>query len=193
MHKIFIVRSVLLTYIQISITFICNCTLIVHWWFYACAACRRRSTSCVSQFRFSKRNSVVPSWHSVAYKRLDLVLSVRLTGKLPASTSTVCSVSSCETVRCSTRALDQYTICVWRLRLGPVTSTVNQRSPHLLARHARKALPLSLECLAAFNAKPGYLYALTKILLHFIYFAINLHFIAKCLSACCTSGPIYLF
>jgi len=115
------------------------------------SACRQRSTNCVSRSRFSRRNSVVRSWHCVVYRRRAHVSSARSPAKRRPSTSTATSVSSCVTVRCWTLALDPSTICVLRARPVQMTSIVSQRSRNSLVRRVKKALLPSLAFLVVYR------------------------------------------
>jgi len=112
------------------------------------SACRPRSMSYASPFRYSKRSSVVRSWRYVVYRRLGHGSSVRSPAKLPPSTLTATSASNCVTVRCLTPVLALSMTCASRPRLERMTSTVNRRSLNSLVQHATKASPPSSEFLA---------------------------------------------
>ena len=112
-------------------------------------AYRPRSTNCANRSRFSKRSSAVQSWRCVACRRLVHVSSVRSKAKLPRSTSTATSVSSCVAVRCWTRVQVPSTTCASRLRPEPMTSIANPRSRSSSVQPVRKAWPRSPESHAA--------------------------------------------
>ena len=128
--------------------------LVVYAVFFYCVCwtllgCRRRSTSCVSRSRYSKRSSVARSWRCVACTRLARGSSVRSPAKRRRSTSTASSVSSCATVGCWTRALDPCTTCASRPSRARTTSTASRRSRSWSARPASEVSPRSLEFPAA--------------------------------------------